>query len=76
MESVKHLTLAIQAVLWRSLDDHFAIVFIAAKTSGKIVKFPNQAWGGSRSCPYISLLLKLVQNLVAASSAIQLLTDR
>ena len=74
-ESLKDLTLIIQAVFWGSLDNHFTSVFIAVGTSGEIVESASEASGGSHSCPYISVLLKLLQNLVAAGFAAQLLAD-
>ena len=75
MENLEHFTLVVQALLWGSLYDHFTSVFIA-RTSGKIVASASKACSGSHSCPYISVLLKLVQKVVAAGFATQLLTDR
>ena len=74
--SLEHLSLVVQALFWGSLYDHFTGVFITAQTSGDIVESVIKAYSGSHSCPYISPLLKLVQDLVATRFAAQLLTDR
>lgn len=68
-KSLQHFMLVIQAVLWGSLDDYFMTVFIATRMSGEIKVTASKADGGSHSCPYISFLLKFVQNLVAAGFA-------
>ncbi len=74
-ESLKHLRFVVQAVHWDSLNDHFSATFIAARMSGEIKYSPSKAGGGSHSCQYISLLSKLIIDLVAADFTTQYLTD-
>ena len=73
-DSLKDVTLILQAMFGGSLDDHLTSVLIAVWTSAKAMESAREVLRGSHSCPYTSVFLKLVQNSVAARFAPYLLT--